>query len=678
MFNYIYSYFKTKKNISKKELENNPNIFELSPVYEKSILDTSEFKSDIEEYIKKNNLKKEDSEYIERIGILKELSDIYDHYIKNNDIDDFIIKFIEEKEEINKIHNSIDNSIYIQKELTYKIINNSKKPMIYENPIVHKYNKHLFEDFLLENLNKNLYIDNYNNIKISLDILLTGNIINLSLPSIGLVNSIYSKDTKTIKSMIDNILNTTNLENSILKEVPLLSLNIGDTISSILLNTNNNYFTKKNEKITNMLNNIQIDLNNIFFKKDTNKKKDKIKTEYIIPYKYDLSKDLILLMSKIEIEKISTIDHLMDHNKKVFLIILTKLEMDKFTSEDGIKKLSEKNNYKNVLACFLFFIIRIVCDIIKEYINNIDILLTQLLNVKNKKYELLNIEDAFKYTTLLNISLYKFKLILFNNFYHLFFPSKIIKNNYGMEKDANNCYVPESNSIFMNSDINIYENFPIRCENTNSNKSKNKFVLSRLEDFILNIKENYDIYNNEDILEFGGYSFNKEIMKISVNKINNNYTLLQKNNNLILFIIDKIIDNFQNEYIPYELISDLLSKKDIIGMIPLTPVEKEKLKKEFIYKFNEMMTKSTTYYIKLLEVRNKINKEKKINDNTLYNTKLIYTLGFKLYRMKSICIKMITINLINNTDLKTTLLNEYDKIKESCEKNIKNVINKKK
>jgi hypothetical protein len=336
--------------------------------------------------------------------------------------------------------------------------------------------------------------------------------------------------------------------------------------------------------------------------------------------------------------------------------------------EEGIKKLNEKK-YKNVLACFLFFLIRILYDIIKEYINSIDILLTQLLNVKDKRFDSLNIKGAFEYTTLLNTSLYKFKLILLNNFYNLFIPSKIIKNNYGMEKDANNCYVLESNSIFMNSDENIYRHFPIRII------SSNKFTIENLQQFILNIKEKSDIYNNEDILEFGGYSFNKEIMKISIKKINDYYTLLQKNNNFTLFIIDKIIDNFKNENIPYELISDLeLYEGNMRYTSRLTIEDKEKLKKILLYKFNKDIEISTSYYIKLLDIRNKIKEEKNINTNILYNLELIYTLGFKLYRMKSICIKIITEKLVDNIDFKNILLTEYDKIKKSYEKNISKYI----
>jgi len=669
MFDYIYDYFQTRKNISKKDLENIPNIFNyIEPIKtQKSILDTKEFKLELEEYIKKYNIKKKDADNFKKIIILELFNNVFHkHIIDELSIDEFIQEFIHNKENINNAQKSIDNYFKLEKVFTYNILNNSQKKMIYENPIIYGFNEIILkDDIVLENnLNSKLY-NKYEDIKISLDILLIGNIINLSLPSIGLVDTIFSKSNtvppKTIISMIDKILNEDKLEDNILNEIPLFSLNVGNIISSILLINNNK---KTNLEIPNMINNIQINVHNIFFKKETNKKKDKIKTEYVIPYKYD-AKNQIISMTKMEIEKINDINGLMKHNKELFLHTL----IDIFKSSDGKKKLNEKN-YKNVLACFLFFLIRIIYDIIKEYINNIDILLTQLLNVKNKKFDVLNIEGAFEYTTLLNTSLYKFKLVLLNNFYHLFLPSKIIKNNYGMEKDANNCYVPESNSIFMNSNEYIYNHFPIECNN--------KFIIEKIQSFILNIKENNDIYNKNDILEFGGYSFDTEIMKISMKKINEYYSLLQKNNNFTLFIIDKIIDNFKNENIPYEFISDLESEKDEMMSSSFLSIEnKEKLKKILVHKFTNDIEVSTSYYIKLLDIRKKIKEVKEIknaNINTLYNIELIYTLCFKLYRMRSVCLMIITEKLIDNIDLKNKLLSEYDKIKKSCEKNISKYI----
>ena len=686
---YIDNYFKTIKNISAEKLENIPNIFDnIRRSVSKSIL-KSEYNLEIDEYIKKNDIKKKDFDYFQKIKILEILSINFNQkLISQKNIEDFVKLLIYNKDEINKIRYLIYNYFKLEKTLNYNIINNSKKNIYYDNPINFK-NKNfgiLHDDFFIDAINKKIY-SNYDQINISTDILLTGNIINISLPSIGLVDSYLSINNstppKTIITFINKILNEKNLKDIISNEVPFKSLNIGSTLSSILLNLknnntdnfiyNNNKFNYKKMEllIENMVNNIQINLNNIFFKKSNNKKKEKIKPEYIIPYKYDNTKKQIVSMTKSEIERINDIDMLFKHNKTIFLIVIINV----FKNRD-ITKLGEKN-YKNVLACFLFYLIRIFYDILKEYINNIDVLLTQILNVKEKRFGILNIKDAFDYTTLLNTSLYKFKLVLLNNFYQLFIPSKFIKNNYGMEKDSNNCYVPESNSIFLNSDQYIYDNFPFNdCDNIDYNPDVNKFLINiNLNEFILNVKERNDIYNSEDILEFGGYSYDIEIMKISTKKINEYYILLQKNNNFTLFIIDKLIDNFTiKKNIPGELIDDLQSEERNMINPRLTDEEKDKLKKFLLYKFNYNFEKSTSYYIKLLDIRKKIKESKKIDVNTLYNIELFYKLCFEIYRIKALCIIPITENIIADTNLKYTLLIEYSKIKKSYEKIISKYI----
>ena len=248
MFDYIYDYFQTRKNISKKELENIPNIFNyIEPIKtQKSILDTKEFKLELEEYIKKYNIKKKDADNFKKIIILELFNnDFYQHVINEPSIDEFIQEFIHNKENLNNTQKSIDNYFKLEKVFTYNILNNSQKKMIYENPIVYGFNQIILkEDIILENnLNLKLYNNKYEDIKISLDILLIGNVINLSLPSIGLVDTILSKSNtvppKTIISMIDKILNEDKLEDNILNEIPLFSLNVGNIISSILLINNN-------------------------------------------------------------------------------------------------------------------------------------------------------------------------------------------------------------------------------------------------------------------------------------------------------------------------------------------------------------------------------------------------------------------------------------------------------
>jgi hypothetical protein len=695
---YIDNYFKTIQNISAKKLESIKNIFSdiiaLSEKTEPKSILKSEYKLEIEEYIKKNNILKKDLDYFEKIKILEKLSDYFNQkIILQKNIEDFTKILIYNKSETNKIKYLIDNYLKIEKKLNYNIINNSKKNIVYDNPI--NFNNKNFgilnESFFIDSINKKIY-SNYNEINISTDILLKGNIINISLPSIGLVDTYLSKNNtvlpKTIINFIEQILNEKNIKENISNEIPFLSLNIGNTLSSILLNVKNNNVdnniynkeklnnTKMESLIENMINNIQINLNNVFLKKSNNKKQEKIKPEYIIPYKYDIVKKQIVSISKSEIEKINDIDKLIKNNRTIVLIVIINVFKNK--DKDNIKRLNDKN-YKNVLACFLFYIIRVFYDILKEYINNIDQLLTQILDVKEKRFGTLNIKDAFEYTSLLNNSLYKFKLILLNNFYQLFIPSKIIKNNYGMEKDSNNCYIPESNSIFLNSDEYIYDNYPFNdCKNIDIDYDNNIFVINdNLNNYILNIKERNDIYNNNDILEFGGYSFNKEIMKISTKKINEYFNLLQKNNNFTLFIIDKLINIFiVKENIPYELINDLEVEESNMTNPRLSDEEKDRLMKFLVYKFEYNIEKSTNYYLKLLDIRKKIKESKKMDISVLYNIEEMYKLCFKIFYIKGSCMIPITQNVLSDIKLKNMILMEYSRIKKSYEKKISKYISK--
>jgi len=685
---YVYNLFDTKENISAKKLQGIPNIFSkvnpsLPPYPSLFYILRNEYKLEIDEYIKKNNILKNEND-LKKIEILKKISEDYFIELKNNNIEDFVKKLIYTQDELNKIKYSINNYFKLEKNLNYNIINNSKKNISYSNPINFKNKNNLLnKDFFLKSINSTIYNIKYTEIAISTNILLIGNIINNSLPSIGLVDIIFypppypiPKPPITIVSFIDTIINNnTDIEN----QIPFKSLKIGETLSSILLNVknninnlDNNIFNKEKFKnkdmdllIKNMINNIKIDIKNIFIKKSNNKKKNIIQKEYIIPYKFKNSSfvnDEIIYMSKSsEIENIKDINL---HNKIVTINVIKKI------NSNPSEKINEKY-YKNVLACFLFYIIRIFYDILNEYINKIDELLIQILDIKEKRFGILNIKDAFEYTSLLKTSLYKFKLILLNNFYHLFIPSKILKNNYGMEKDSNNCYIPEINSIFLNSNQDIINNYPFKLDITTN------LTITELNTFILNIKEKNDIYNTNDILEFGGYSFNKEIMKISIKKINEYYTLLQKNNNFTLFIIDKLIDNFiVKGNIPYELISDLESAEPIMKKTSLNLEESNKIMQFLLYKFNYNIEKSTNYYIKLLDIRNKIEESKKMNVNTLYNIEKIYNLCFKIYYIKASCIIPITENILNNIKLKNTLLMEYSKIKKSFEKIISKYITK--
>ena len=127
-------------------------------------------------------------------------------------------------------------------------------------------------------------------------------------------------------------------------------------------------------------------------------------------------------------------------------------------------------------------------------------------------------------------------------------------------------------------------------------------------------------------------------MKKSNKILNNYFKLLQKTNLLNLYIIDKLLDNFKKN-IPYELLKNIESFKDIMKNINLDNTTREEIQRKLsnIYEFN--IEKSSKNYMKLIDVTKKINLVKKEDIHNLYNLKGIYYLIFIIYYNKSELLK---------------------------------------
>jgi hypothetical protein len=231
-----------------------------------------------------------------------------------------------------------------------------------------------------------------------------------------------------------------------------------------------------------------------------------------------------------------------------------------------------------------------------------------------------------------------------------------------MKLDENNCYVPES--IFLNSNENIFENYPfINFDDTT------KYICideRRLLKFIITMKDNKDIYQSDMKLEFGGNAFNYNIMKNSFDILKDFYKSLQKTNNFNLFIIEKIINYFNKNNIPYELIKNI-QKKDIISLfnIPLKPT----LEREVLKIYDTLLDKSTNYYLRVIDIRNKKKYIKQTDIHNLNNLEEISFLLFKIYFIQSSCLNVVCEKLIR-TDIKTknTILKNMIEMKKNYEK----------
>ena len=591
-------------------------------------------KEAIDEYIKKNGCNITDNYFKYEIDKINQIFINFNKNEKNEKIKvyNFCKKIIFKKSEINIMQKKIDIFVKFNKTIYQNIYLNYDKSLIIYNPI--NYNIH----HLLINDSINF---SDNNIKITLDILTQGNIINLSLPSIGLLKCNMSPKTcQNYTTFIYQIINSNNLNNTLFDYIPLKEINIGDTISNFLVNIkldneknnlNNDNTDNTEDLIRKILNIKMIDFNEIFYiskNKDKNKNK-KVRIEYLIPYEIT-DKNILKIMEKSKITTFKDIDIIHQHNKTLLMFIIKN-------NDDNLLL------RKEVLACFLFYIINIVYDISKKYLNTIDNIIKQIINSKDKRFKRLNIVDAYKYTTDLNKSLMNFKIILLNNFYQIFIPSKLTKL-YGMIYDINGCYIPDKDSIFTIDNKTFNSNYPFKDPINEIN----------ISNFLLNILEKNDVYEPERVLELGGFIYTTHYMKKSSELLCEKYLYYDKYNKFILVIMSYFIDFFKNKNIPFNIlppINNIIRQSNTI------------IKNKLIKDYKEYLEDATNYYKKLIDIREKIKLIKYINNN-LSNLEEIYLMCFNINLTLGLCYDKIVSKQIFNVDLKKEILTQYFEIKK--------------
>jgi hypothetical protein len=458
-------------------------------------------------------------------------------------------------------------------------------------------------------------------------------------------------------------------------KIPLTGLYISDVLSEKLLNLNINKignnlnYNFDNESMKNliisMVKNINIKLIDIFYiYSKNNKVPKKIKHEFIIPYKiekYPSKPEEIVKMTKGDIDKNNNFEKVIESNNKVVSYVINNI-FNK-PKDEGIKNL-EKKNYKNVLACYLFYIINLIYTIVKSYIDSIDEILKNIVDSREKRFSVLNIKDAFEYTSLLNKSLLNFNKVLLNNYYYLFIPSKIVSGNYGMIIDEYNCYIPES--IFLGDNETIFNEYPFFnnyvYDASSNNNNEIKVDTSKMTNFITTFKGKNDIYKSTLKLEFGGLMCDNTTLKKSLDILSKYYKILERNNVFSNFVIDKLINNFKNKNcIPFEFI------EDYYNIVKLNSSINKDIEKKILNKFDIQIQKSTEYFFRLTDIRNKIKKIKKTDIHNLHILEEILQLNFIAYRTKALSLITICEKLITDTKLKNSLLKMFSEIKKKHE-----------
>jgi hypothetical protein len=652
---YPYNYFITKKNISKHDLEDVSYIFNKNLYNNKSILEL--YRKEINEYIENNKIKIYEIE--KNNFILSKLSKYYNDYlikVINPNLFNpklFFTFFIDYKFEISNNINNINLLKKLFESITIKNTKEYNEKTSFINPLNYYYLTKI-NQIDIESIIDKKYINLYHlnkstnfisNINKTIQILIQGNIINLSLPTIGIIYNQFNNENikSTIVDFIEKIVTIKEEKfSSICSHISLKELNLGNVFADILFKNNNTNNPVINT-FKNMINNINVNLIDVLTiksKNTTSKNIRLVKQEFIIPYKHieKKNKDDIVLFEKNDYDKIKKSKDLIDKNNTIVIYVLNKIKNDP-------NKLIT-NNYKNVLACYLFYIINLTIEIYNVYIDKIDDFLKNLIESKHNLFTDLNVIEAFNYTSLFKKSIYKFKLILLNNFHSFFLPTQILNGSYGMKINDYGSYVPES---LLLGDI---EGFPFNIKDNSIFCDKTK-----LQEYILNISYKTDIYDKKNILEFGGNIYDFELMKRSMLILLHYYNNLEIKNNFNLFIINLLYDTWKNKNtVPMEIINDILT---------LDKNNKLFFQNNILLKYEDSIQKCVFYINIVQNIRNKI----KSNTNNVELNRLenINLLSYVFYNMR--CLSIITYikNSFIDINLKNKILEQILSIKSKYE-----------
>jgi hypothetical protein len=712
-------------NLSPEKIEKTPDIFQLHSLPHNDVSILEIYKLEIERYIKDKNDKKKNTynklKNADNIKLLKYFSEnIYDNYLVGTEIniEEFSRLFVKCKHDIITIIKDINNYFMLLN------THNKKNPdMFFSNPIGPLYSDYelIHKDFFSKRITRNALGQDETNLKIALNVFLNGDLINLKTPSIGLVYfqcfdpSTPGDKYPTYMTLIEYILNEMkDNPNEIHKNIPFKILGIGNTLADFLLNNreniplknnlnNTNLFsnrfnnTKTRNIITDVINGIQINFNDVLLiKKSKGKNRNTtrytVKPEYIIPYKMHTDGS-IKYMKKSEIDKeLVTFEKTSVHNATIMNYVIEQtIILYSHDTESAISKLDSRN-FKNVLACFIYILIRLVYNICKIYINAINEIIISMSEAKKGQFYGLNYKNAFDYLTRLDVSLLNFRNVLLNNFYNMFLPSKISKMGYGMTTDANGCFVPEENCIFLGESKNILEKYPINsCDITTSTTPTTPTTPTTtisnirydIEDdlmvkFILSTNDKYDIYDKNKLLQFGGYVFNKDIMKITTKLLKEYYVYLHSVIELNLFIFEKMTHYFNvKKMIPFEVISDFNVYRALMtGSVHWrnSDTDYQSLERNLLSQFEYNLLKSTNYYKKMHSIKLKIKQVKQNNISKLYSFEEMFLISFNLYYRRSTVLYNMVKNLISNTKLKFSLLKKFNERKKFYENEINQFI----
>ena len=240
----------------------------------------------------------------------------------------------------------------------------------------------------------------------------------------------------------------------------------------------------------------------------------------------------------------------------------------------------------------------------------------------------------------------------FSHFYYLFYPTKIFNNNYGISKNENGYLIVDPEAKL--SGDKIYENYPFKSKEEGFN---NSFY------FFTHVKNNYDLYDKNELLEFGvSYQNNKylkqtlDIMKIYMNE----FDKIDKFN---LSIID-ILQKFFRKCILKENLRELKKKLSYFKKTNLSKNEKRIIENFLIDEYQKNLKESSKSILKSL------------NNNISIKNKEIGLLKSNIYYIKSHFIQLTIENIFYDKNTKIDILKKLKNFKNKYTKLLNQKIKK--
>lgn len=649
------------------------------------------------------------------------LSDSFTKLIIDNPSKENILKF----SKIYSLFVFYEKSFMVNVSIVEKILKNIKDkdfsrelaPVLYKNPI-QIYNYNIDQKFILQNIisgifNK-IYDENFRELAInSFNTIYFGNYMDMSLPSIGPLYTIFDYSSNLNKHSKTNIyhfmINILNNKDSFIDHLPIKNTHFEKTISKLLLikTDKENMFSLNFDRskiglnegsrleslIENAILGIRFSLSDVL--KEGTKNTSKIKNEYILPYiiknnKIEKLRDLGEAGDK------TKLDVILKHNRETVgkIIELYTTKRDDFDSLCRQDPLLEEN-MKNCLGVFVYISISIFYDVYKYYFDK----LTEILNefIENDRFKITDMRPAFDFVEKIKKSLYNFKKILENCFYHLFLPSRLTPK-YGIRIQKEKGYFEVENKLLASFEhiiLNFPFNFKEELKRVNNpqetiksstyliddENSKNRFI-----NFALSHKSMYDIINPEETLYIGTFTRDaKTTFDIYWNVF---YKYLESLHIQATFndVLIKYFLRSMKKNVPIELFRDVITKLDSMKQKLFTTNYSDEMKtlvnNLVVDQYKDNYKYSTNCLIQLANIKRDIfiyGKEK-------YTESYEYSLNSLIFYHEALVYEYIFNQDIKESSYKKSALKMMKELKEYYESEIlkiskevqKQLMNKKK